>query len=720
VFTFFIVSLPHRLTATPSNCHTESIRIFEERTHSQQLRLLTIIFLLITARLVGQSNYEWSVGVGGVATDAGYDVFFDNAGNVYNAGIFLDSVDFDGGSNELNLFSPGSFDIYISKHDALGNFLWVKQIGGTFNQFVTEMIQDAQGNILITGTFEGTVDFDPSDGINSVTSQGGRDIFLVKLDADGNFIYAKTYGGIGADTGMAIDLDAQGKIYITGTFENTCSFESQSISSVSGDFTDVFVLKLNANGTVQWVKQIGGPMSDNVYSMDIDSNGNVFIAGKFSGDDFDFDPSSNSFLMDAVGTYSGYAVKLSPAGDLTWAKALHSEGLVAFQTINVDSNNDIVIGGQFEGVTDFDFGTNSFELLSSEGSVNDLFFLKTSNDGDFIWAKTILSAGEFFMDVSDVAIDVFDNIYATGRYTGPTDFNPSAQEYILTNEDAAYLLKLSDIGNFIWARSYGISGSSKGKGIDADDQFGVVFTGDFSVAVDFDLNSKAGIHTGTNAPDVFICKLDFTCAPSSGTAVITACDSYTWINGVTYTSNNSSDTFTVINSFGCDSLVTLNLTFIPTPTLDAIVNGNTINASLSGWEYEWFDCNNASWVADETQQSFSPSASGSYSAQATQSGCTVSSDCVDITLIGVEELTSSELYMHPNPASDRVFVASNNVIRTVELIESTGRIVLNEEGIYSNQFSLDLNSLDSGMYILRTTDVMGEIIIRNLVVASLH
>jgi hypothetical protein len=147
--------------------------------------------------------------VGGVATDAGYDVFFDNAGNVYNAGIFLDSVDFDGGTGVTDLFSPGSFDVYISKHDALGNFLWVKQIGGTFNQFVTEMIQDAQGNILITGTFEGTVDFDPSDGINSVTSQGGRDIFLVKLDADGNFIYAKTYGGIGADTGMAINIDAQ-------------------------------------------------------------------------------------------------------------------------------------------------------------------------------------------------------------------------------------------------------------------------------------------------------------------------------------------------------------------------------------------------------------------------------------------------------------------------------------------------------------------------------
>jgi hypothetical protein len=684
------------------------------------LRLLTIIFLLVTARLVGQSNYEWSVGVGGVATDAGYDVFFDNAGNVYNAGIFLDSVDFDGGPNEVNLFSPGSFDVYISKHDALGNFLWVKQIGGTFNQFVTEMIQDAQGNILITGTFEGTVDFDPSDGVSSVTSQGGRDIFLVKLDADGNFIYAKTYGGIGADTGMAINIDAQGKIYITGTFENTCSFESQSISSVSGDFTDVFILKLNANGTVQWVKQIGGNTTDSVNSMDIDSNGNVFIAGKFFGSDFDFDPSANQFLFDAVGTYSGYAVKLSPAGDLVWAKALHSEGLVAFQTINIDSNNDIIIGGQFDGITDFDFGTNSFELPSSEGSANDLFFLKASNDGDFIWAKTVLSSGELFMEVLDVAIDAFDNIYATGRYTGPTDFNPSEQEFILSADDAAYLLKLSETGNFIWARSYGISGSSKGKGIDADDQFGVVFTGDFSVSVDFDLNSKAGIHIGTNAPDVFICKLDFTCVPSSGTAVIIGCDSYTWINGVTYTSDNSSDTFTVINSFGCDSLVALNLTFIPTPTLDAIVNGNTINASLSGWDYTWFDCNNATLLVDETQQTFSPTASGSYSAEATQSGCTVTSDCVDITLINVEEYSTNALEVYPNPASDRLFISSNQSIQKVELIESTGRVVLIDNAVYSNQLSLDLHSLNSGVYILRTTDVRGEISIRNLVVSSLH
>src|SRR5690606_19324646 len=117
------------------------------------------------------------------------------------------------------LTTASSADIFISKLDTLGNFVWAKKIGGIGSDYSNSIALDNYGNVYTTGYFEDTVDFDPGFGVSYLNSTGGKDIFICKLDTSGNFVWAKKIGGSGTDAGNSIAVDNLGNIYITGYFE---------------------------------------------------------------------------------------------------------------------------------------------------------------------------------------------------------------------------------------------------------------------------------------------------------------------------------------------------------------------------------------------------------------------------------------------------------------------------------------------------------------------
>ena len=191
--------------------------------------------------------------------------------------------------------------------------------------------------------------------------------------------------------------------------------------------------------------------------------------------------------------------------------------------------------------------------------------------------------------------------------------------------------------------------------------------------------------------------------PTFGTATQTACGSYTWIDGNTYTSSNNTATHTLTNAAGCDSVVTLNLTIIDTLTASVTVAGNTLTAQPAGDSYQWLDCdNNYSPIAGETNQSFTATANGSYAVEVTQNNCTDTSDCELITVVGLQENKKSELRLLPNPTTGIITITGAEGIATV--YDIYGRLVIS-----AKTNNLDISQAAMGIYFVRVVDEQGKV-----------
>ena len=188
---------------------------------------LFFLALLFSVTLNAQDpTFEWATSTGGPQFDEGHSIATDSMGNVYITGHYSGTVDFDPGPAVFNLTSYSMFmDLFIQKLDKNGNFIWAKSIGGNLNEVGHSIQADAVGNVYLTGSYSITVDFDPGPGIFNLTSKGFTDVFVLKLDAEGDFVWAKSVGGTGIENSYSIALDALGSISLTGLFETTADFD---------------------------------------------------------------------------------------------------------------------------------------------------------------------------------------------------------------------------------------------------------------------------------------------------------------------------------------------------------------------------------------------------------------------------------------------------------------------------------------------------------------
>ena len=283
---------------------------------------------IFVAKLSGTNgSWVWSKAYGGVSgQDFATGVAVDTTGNAFVTGYFSTSSLNLGGSNLTN---AGSSDFFLAKYRGTdGAPLWSKGIGGPSNDFGWGVAVDSSGAAVITGQFEGTVNF----GGTSLTSASQyQDIFLARYaGADGSPLWAKRFGNISADCGRAIATDAIGHIVLTGCFTGTVDFGNGSPLSSNAGGIDIFVAQYNAaDGSTVWAKDLGGPSTDLSLGLAVDSGGNTLITGYFQGAvDFGGGPISGGGGLDI------FLAKYGSGGGAPPPKPVITSALTATGTVN--------------------------------------------------------------------------------------------------------------------------------------------------------------------------------------------------------------------------------------------------------------------------------------------------------------------------------------------------------------------------------------------------
>ncbi|MDP1801225.1 MAG: SBBP repeat-containing protein [Bacteroidota bacterium] len=396
---------------------------------------------IFISKMDASGNLLWAKSMGDTLNEYGYSIAVDASGNVYTTGHFSGTVDFDGGAGTTTLSSNGNEDIFVTKYDAAGTFVWAKNMGGATSDFGRALTVDATGNVYVTGFFDGTSDFDPNAGTSNLTSTGLYDIFIAKLDATGNFVWAKNIGSTTFDVGNSIVIDASGNVYTTGYFGGTADFDpgAGTANLTSTGANDIFILKLDGAGNFVWAKNMGGTSNDIGFSIAVDPSGDIYSTGTFGGN-ADLDPGAASFSLTSNGSNDVYISKLSAAGNFIWAKGFGSTTADYVYGITTDPSGNVYTTGYFQGTVDFDpgVGTNS---ITSTGNY-DIFISKLNGGGNYTWA---INLGGTARDYAySLAVDPSGNVYTTGWFEGTADFDPGSATVNLTSAGAfdIFILKI--------------------------------------------------------------------------------------------------------------------------------------------------------------------------------------------------------------------------------------------------------------------------------------
>lgn len=315
---------------------------------------------------------------GAVATN----INFDKDENIYLAGSLSNTLDVDPGPGVFIL--SASSDACIRKFDPNGNFLWAKKFGDDDIGNIVDIAIDDANNLYFTGSFTGTLDFDPGPLANERTSVGNYDSFITKWDESGNMIWYTAIGGTEDDYTRVIELGNDGNLYLAGRFEGSCDFDGGigTAIGVSAGNSDAFVCKYDNDGNYVWSWNFGDIGYELWNMFEMDSLDNLYVGGNFFGA-IDLDPGPGELITDAGEDYGGYIVKMNKDKSLVWQMSINTGRHASVVNLCLDKNYNVIYTGQFSGDADFDPGPDEYLLSYYGGYPNywtDIYFAKINQD----------------------------------------------------------------------------------------------------------------------------------------------------------------------------------------------------------------------------------------------------------------------------------------------------------------------------------------------------
>lgn len=524
-----------------------------------------------------------------------------------------------------------------------------------------------------------------------------------------SWVWANGAGGTGGESGSSTCTDASGNIYVTGSFNSpTIAFGSTTLTNAGND--DLFIVKYDALGNVQWAQGIGGIGRDNSRCIVADASGNIYVTGGYDSPTLSF----GTTTITNVDTTDIFIAKFNPSGNLIWAKGIGGTDVETSYGAATDATGNLYITGYFKSIA-LPFGAISVINTDTSGTFSDLFVVKYNAAGNEVWAKREgcfnpdligTSYNYFGSDIGySICTDVSGNVLVTGAFFTKMLIFGNDTLNAGSNATHTFVLKYDNAGNPLWARGETMtpySGLGAGENITTDASGNVFVTGYFNDYYAIFGSDTVALHGNPGNPDVFIVKFD-----PSGNVL--------WLNGA---GGNATD-------FGrgmvTDALGNVYLTGLYSIGIDfgsGVTLGN--GASFDVYVVKYNAAGTAAWAikAGSSWQDGGASiamglynnlyVTGFYSAFMFLGSNTLSfgggTDMfiakLDALPVGINETNKlSEIGIYPNP-SNGIFNC-NQTIKTVEVYNMMGQLIITD----NNTNQINLQTYPNGLYLAKLNGV---------------
>jgi len=391
----------------------------------------------------------------------------DTEGNVYIAGIFNGTSDFDPGPDTFLMSSGDYVAQFILKLDEDGGFIWAGALTGSFLNSVRDIAVSKMGRVLVSGTSYGG-DLDPDPQRLQYHRARDGDGYVLLLDRNGQLERAITIGGPDSQGAYCVAFDSAGNVLFGGSFENETEIaigENSYTLEAPAQTSFPYLTKLDETGALVWTKTLG---SEGSYH-DLATGRDGAIAVSFS----------------SLETGEINLQRMSPDGNTLWSQVIGGDGNVSPREIAMDIRDNVYATGSFWGT--IHVGTDSHSLTSLEQEASDGYTVKLTPDGNVAWTSTLSGDTRLpgFLDIPSVdstvglSIDTDGNVYTAGRFSGLADMDPGPRtENLLGRFRTPYVQKLDINGQLIWARTMGPNGSGRVKDLSLDQHGNIYIIGD--------------------------------------------------------------------------------------------------------------------------------------------------------------------------------------------------------------------------------------------------
>ncbi|MBX3043400.1 MAG: SBBP repeat-containing protein [Candidatus Kapabacteria bacterium] len=387
---------------------------------------------IFAAKINSSGNWIWAKKAGGTGSEDGVSIKYSSNDNfVAVTGFYSSNSAF----GQINLAASGGRDIFVSRIDTSGNWVWAKSAASSGAEEAKALTVDNSGNILITGYYSSALTI----GLDNLPAGQGRDIFVAKLNKSGDWLWARYATGADTDEANAIGVDNSGNAYITGSFYSDLTINNNTLNASSD--RNLFVARISSSGSWVWGRAATGSSTVDGNGISVMSNGVSYIAGAY------FENATfGSTTLTSKGDSDILIASISATGNWNWA---HSNagltGIVTGDGVAVDSSGSIIYVGSFYG--DVKFGNTT---LSSNGG-KDIYVAKYTPQTGWNWAKSFGGTSD---DVANsVCTDAANNIYITGNFLNSISFGSNNHNSNGFND--IYIVKLSETGNVIWSQTTG-------------------------------------------------------------------------------------------------------------------------------------------------------------------------------------------------------------------------------------------------------------------------
>lgn len=670
-----------------------------------------ILFAALFQPLFGQAlDLEWAINMGGDSTGNAicsvYDIAYDKEGNVFVAGRFNRTVDFDPGPDKASITRRwdgvnNTMDGFVAKFDAEGGLLWVKNIGSTAEESAHDVEVDTNGNVYVVGNLGQTSQqpyyFDT--GTTAPTIPAGltryTDAFLAKYDTDGNFQWAKNFGGNGYDAGNALAVNQDGSAIYVGAMVSPNS---------AADTNGILLAKYDATGNETWRHHIIGDGLLSPAAIVLDSEENLVVTGYLAyASSVDFAPQSPGTGVVVPGLEAPFLAKYDSAGALIWVQGMlqltqyGSSGHGA--DVAVDKDDNILLVGFHNGTLNFD-STNSVSVTTN--GANDGFIAKYNPAGNCLWANGYGSTS--LEGANGVYTDRVGNVYMSGSFRGTVDFDPGSGTEIFTAQGGVegVWVKFTADGDFIQAGNVGGEWDDIASSIVVD-QSGNVFVGGSFRSAPLSIHPGADTLHAIGLEDAFILKFSCNDTTSSLIEIAECSDEYS-LNDVVY---NQSGVYHQIypNVSGCDSTIILDLTLHSVEEPIITINVDTLSTVQRYATYQWVK--NGALISGATDETYVVSENADYQVIiSSEFGCTDTSEVYQVTNQDGSSIHDSDLKrqvkLYPNPTSGLITLSAPLGLKNagLRLMTLTGKVLTSAENLDGTTIQFNLSSYPSGIYFI--------------------